>query len=58
MTDHDKKMLQEIDAGVTLPGVRLGSKKDGGSTGTVVTLTPEEQKPVIEAIRKAVAARK
>lgn len=54
---HAQRMIEAIDKGLTLSGVRL-TEKDKPENGMVVTLTPEEAEPVVAAVKKALRARR
>lgn len=56
--EHNKRILAQIDGGMTLTGVRLSSLKDEHATGSVVTLSPDEGTQVTALVKKLVGARK
>lgn len=54
--EHTKRMLETIDKGYTITGLRMCDPKKP-ENGMVVTLDKDEAVPVVAAIKKALAAR-
>lgn len=55
---HGRRLNKAIDAGFTITGLRMSNPKDEHATGVVVTFDEDEQKQMVDAVRKIIGARK